>query len=323
MLIDKKAIPSTNIRLSTFSEKMILRILYFEIFSYPLTLKEIIGYLSISPGQVDQLKGELSKLCSGGLLYFIDGHYTTKNRPDWIRLRKEANKRAQQCTRKARRRALFISRFPFVRAVFFSGTFAKGLMYADSDVDFFIVTKPERLWVSRTLLVLYKKLFLLNSRKYFCVNYFVDEEHLSISEKNLFTATEIATLKPAVGDRQYENFCNANRWVKSFYKNFKSKDGTIGTVDKSVIKDRIESLLGGDVGEKLDDLCYRFTLRFWRKKFSWMSDETFQLALKSKKYLSKHHPSNYQIRVLRKYNYAIEEFEKLHDVKLRRLTLVD
>ena len=41
---------------STFSEKMILRMLYFEIFSYPLTLKEIVRYLSISPAQVDQLK---------------------------------------------------------------------------------------------------------------------------------------------------------------------------------------------------------------------------------------------------------------------------
>ncbi len=323
MLIDKKAISPTNTRLSAFSEKMILRMLYFEIFSYPLTLKEIIRYLSLPTSQVDQLKQELTKLCQDGLLYFIDGHYTTKHRPDWIRLRKEANKRAKQCAGKAQRRASFIAKFPFVRAVFFSGTFAKGLMYADSDVDFFIVTKPERLWVSRTLLVLYKKIFLFNSRKYFCVNYFVDEEHLSISEKNLFTATEIATLKPAVGEKQYQSFCNANPWVKSFYKNYKSKDNSIAAPEKSGLKDRLESFMGGELGEKLDDLCYRFTLRFWRKKFSWMDDDTFRLALKSKKHLSKHHPSNYQIRVLRKYNYAIEEFEKLHSVKLRRLTLVD
>lgn len=280
-------------------------------------------YLGISPDQIDQLKQDLNNLCQDGLLYFIDGHYTTKNRPDWIRLRKEANKRAKLCARKANRRALLIAKFPFVRAVFFSGTFAKGLMYADSDVDFFIVTKPERLWLSRTLLVLYKKIFLFNSRKYFCVNYFVDEDHLSISEKNLFTATEIATLRPAVGAEQYHNFCNANPWVQSFYKNFKANDGSVDILKKSALKDRLESLFGGDLGEKMDNLCYRFTLRFWRKKFSWMSDETFQLALKSKKYLSKHHPNNYQIRVLRKYNYAIEEFEKLHAVKLRRLTLVD
>ena len=323
MLIDKKAIVSTNNRLSTLSEKVILRMLYFEIFSYPLNLKELIHYLSIPSSKIDLLKAELSKLCGSSLLYKIDGHYTTKNRPDWIKHRREANLRAQQCEKKANRRAAFIARFPFVRGVFFSGTFAKGLMYNDSDVDFFIVTKPERLWLARTLLVLYKKIFLLNSRKYFCVNYFVDEDHLKITEKNLFTATEIMTMLPANGAQIYQRFCEANPWVNSFYKNFKTRKTAIDTLKPNRLKDWIESFFSGKLGENLDNLCYRSTLKFWRKKFNWMNEDTFQLALKSKKYLSKHHPSNYQIRVLRKYKYAIEEFEKLHAIKLRRLTLVD
>src|SRR5690606_3777846 len=92
----------------------------------------------------------------------------------------------------ARKKAKLISQFPFVRGVMASGSLSKGYADEKSDIDFFIITIPNRLWIARTLLVLYKRIFLLNSHKFFCVNYFVDEKHLGIEEKNLFTATELA-----------------------------------------------------------------------------------------------------------------------------------
>ncbi len=82
-----------------------------------------------------------------------------------------------------------------------------------SDLDFFIITAPNRLWIARTLLVLYKRVFLANSHKHFCVNYFIDEKHLEIEEKNLFTATELATVIPLYGSKQYENLQGVNSWL--------------------------------------------------------------------------------------------------------------
>ena len=77
----------------------------------------------------------------------------------------------------------FISKFPYVRAILLSGSISKGYMDKDSDVDYFIITQPNRLWVTRLLLMLFKKIFLFNSRKVFCINYFVDSEKLEIEEK--------------------------------------------------------------------------------------------------------------------------------------------
>jgi hypothetical protein len=100
------------------------------------------------------------------------------------------------------------------------GLMAKGYMDEKSDLDFFVVTAPGRLWIARTILVMYKRLFLFNSHKYFCVNYFVDEVHLEIEEKNLFTSTELATVIPLSGATLYGNLMQANPWLRLFFPNY-------------------------------------------------------------------------------------------------------
>jgi hypothetical protein len=67
---------------------------------------------------------------------------------------------------------------------------------------------------------MYKRLFLKGSHKHFCVNYFIDEDHLEIEEKNLFTATELATVLPLYGSQQYTKLIKTNRWLKSFFPNY-------------------------------------------------------------------------------------------------------
>ena len=71
---------------------------------------------------------------------------------------------------KAIKRAKFISKFPYIENVSISGALSKNYYNNDGDIDFFLITQPNRLWIARTLLIIYKKMFLLNSRKYFCVN---------------------------------------------------------------------------------------------------------------------------------------------------------
>ena len=87
-----------------------------------------------------------------------------------------------------------------------SGSLSKGYYDDDGDIDFFIITSPKRLWIARTFLILYKKIFLLNSRKYFCVNYFISSNALEIEEKNIFTATELTTLLPMFGNGSFHKF---------------------------------------------------------------------------------------------------------------------
>ena len=70
---------------------------------------------------------------------------------------------------------------PYVRGVFISGQLSRYIADQKSDIDYFIVTEPERLWIVRTLFVLFRRTFLLNNRKYFCTNYYVTTEKLAHS----------------------------------------------------------------------------------------------------------------------------------------------
>ncbi|MEM7038310.1 MAG: nucleotidyltransferase domain-containing protein, partial [Bacteroidota bacterium] len=179
------------------------------------------------------------------------------------------------------------------------------------------VTQPGRLWIARTLLILYKKVFLFNSRRNFCVNYFVDTDHLLITDRNIFTATELAFLLPAYSAETYLEFRNSNDWVRQFYPHFppRATEDTRPT-NRNVFRRFGEWILGGRLGERIDTWCLKRTLRRWKKKFSDFDDAKFDVTLRSRKYVSKHHPSDFQARVTNALRDKIAAFEGLHHCQL-------
>ncbi len=293
-----------------YTRQAILALLYFEVFSYPLTVEEIIECTAFPKDQLPVLRDELEKLEKAGLLHCIEGYYLTQNRPDWVIRRVEGNRKAVKYRRIAFRMARLIAFFPYVRAVFVSGSLSKNWMSDQSDIDYFIITRPGRLWLSRTALVLFKKIFLLNSHKYFCVNYFVDEEHLEIDEKNHYTATEIVTLLPVYGRQYYPKMLKANRWTNAYYPHFPARSSDhVPAYRKNLFQRLSETLLDNRAGEWLDDFCMKKTVSYWQRKFGDYDPEIRDIALKSRKYVSKHHPAFYQGKVLKAYEDNIRRYE--------------
>jgi len=207
------------------------------------------------------------------------------------------------------KKAELIANFPFVRAVMVSGSLSKGYMDENSDLDFFIVTAPNRLWVARTLLVLYKRIFLRNSHKHFCVNYFVDARHLEIEEKNLFTATELVTLIPLQNQKCYQALLSANQWYNRFFPNFKPAKGDLSDQGHHVPQKFLEALLS-PVATGLDKFFMRITLdrwnRFYGKEFA---RADFDIAFKSRRHVSKSHPNHYQKKILELYQRKLIEYK--------------
>jgi hypothetical protein len=179
-------------------------------------------------------------------------------------------------------------------------------MAEDGDIDFFVVTTPGRLWVARTLLVLYKKLFLMNSRKDFCVNYFLDTEHLTVEDRNLFTATEVITLIPTFGNGTTEAFFDRNAWAFRMFPGAAVPISLEVHIGPARRKQFLERALSGHVGQLLDMWCMHVTWYHWKRKFSQLDARTFELALRTRTYVSKHHPRNFQKRVLDAYTERME-----------------
>ncbi len=284
------------------TERAILHaLLYFEVFTYPLTAEEVFWFANCPRADEHEVREKLSGLVAQGRVFRIGHFYLTQLEPTWVARREACNRRADAALPIARRMARLIGGFPFVRGVFVSGSLSKHCMSPDSDIDFFIVTEPNRLWLARTLLVLFKKTALLNSHKYFCVNYFVDTEHLQIEEQNQFTATETATLLPMYGREWHDRLHTANaEWVRQFCPNFPKRPAADTPLHRrTFLKKTGEWLLGGWLGEQLDLLAMRVTVGFWRRKFPHFDEGDFNVALKSRRHVSKHHPLYFQKKVLR------------------------
>lgn len=292
-------------------------LLYFDIFKYPLTKDEIQKYCHCKIYSPKEINEGLEFLVAKKFVNYSSGFYFVNNDYAIVERRINGNLLAEKFNSIAKKYSQIISKFPFVRAVFISGSLSKGYMDKESDIDYFIITAPGRLWLSRTLLVLFKKIFLLNSHKHFCVNYFIDETNLEIPDKNIFTATELLTLIPMINQELFAKFLKENTWTNNFLPNLHPLNNKITDVKRRLtFKLYLEKLFSGSIGNKLDDLCLRITLKYWKKKFTHFSKQDFKNALRSKKNVSKHHPNKFQEKVLALYEEKIKQFEKKHLVSL-------
>ena len=293
-------------------------ILYFSLFKYPLTEEEI--FIFSKAESKEQIKLDLMELVNDDIIYKIDDFYLTENNETLIKRRLEGNKMAKNIYQKALTVSRLISKFPYVEGVGISGSLSKGYYDDDGDIDFFIITSPKRLWIARTFLILYKKLFLLNSRKYFCVNYFISSNALEIEEKNIFTATELTTLLPMFGNGSFHKFYDKNKWVESYLPNKTVTAGLskLNLVKKPTITKITEYFLDSKMGDWIDTVFLRITYHKWKIKFNHLEERQFNVAMKSTKNISKHHPLNFQRKVIDRLNNRYDELREKHNIHIAK-----
>jgi hypothetical protein len=149
------------------SQQIIKTLLYYDIFNYPLKSQEVFRFLGMNSITEADVLTTLNNLTDDKILFRHHDLFSVQDDRGIVERRIKGNEEAIRYLQIAKRKAKIISRFPFVRAVFASGSLSKDYMDDRSDLDFFVITSPGRLWIARTMLVIYKRVFLLNSHKYF------------------------------------------------------------------------------------------------------------------------------------------------------------
>jgi hypothetical protein len=303
---------------TTLDQSIIKTLIYYDIFNYPLKAREIFQFLNTGLVTEKEVITTLNSLAGQQYLYRFGEFYSLQPDEANVHKRLKGNKEAEKYLPAAQNMAGLISKFPFVRAVMASGSLSKNYMDENSDLDFFVVTAPDRLWVSRTLLVLYKRIFLRNSHKFFCANYFVDSEHLEIEEKNLFTATELATVIPLQGAEYYQQLLRKNQtWLLQYFPNFTPRcSAEVPPAEAGLLKKVMETTINIFFGGALERLFMRVTRRRWKNLYEGSYDAAdFRIAFKTKKYASKNHPRNFQKKVMELYQQKLEDFAKKFDLE--------
>lgn len=210
---------------------------YFDIFSYPLRLEQIHLYLhfgNVSKKDLKELIREIPIIEEKKGLYFFKG------RDNIVLTRKVRERVSREKIKLGIHYSNIIGKIPGVKMVGLTGSISMLNSLEEDDIDLFIVTRKNTLWVTRIMVVIAAKLMGIK-REYkskattnkLCLNMFMDERELEISDKNIYTAHEIVQMRVYHDDNTLKKFIQSNLWIRHFFPNLYLKTENKGKKKKT------------------------------------------------------------------------------------------
>ncbi|HEY5714408.1 MAG TPA: nucleotidyltransferase domain-containing protein [Candidatus Gracilibacteria bacterium] len=127
---------------------------------------------------------------------------------------------------KAQKWARVLGFIPTLEAVFLSGSLATGKATKDSDIDFFILTRPGTIWFTRFWVFFILKICGQLAKPHhhagrICPNHFITTDHLRLREQNAYSAEMFSQNLPLYDPQSlFVKFAEANKWVEKFGHHF-------------------------------------------------------------------------------------------------------
>ena len=172
---------------SKLEEAVAKTIAYYDSQDIVLTLTEV--WLNLFSCQSEALYTEVEMAINGlvgrGVFVLHGAYVAMKGRESLIEERTKRGMIAEKKFRRARRVARLLSLFPFVRMVGVCNTLSFYMPRLEGDIDVFIITKANRLYISRVFITFALHLMKLRRHKLhvnnrICLSFYVDEEGLSL-----------------------------------------------------------------------------------------------------------------------------------------------
>ena len=196
-------------------------IVFFDIFDFPLTHFEIWKY-----AEVECELNDVAKILSDSSLAEVlgekNGLYFLKGRDEIYITRM---KRYAYSFKKFKR-ALFVAKIfrwlPWIKMIAVGNVIGGNNTKADSDIDLFIVTQANRIWLARLGCVLITEILRLrpkgkNVKDKICLSFFISEANLDLQsvvlDNDYYFRYWLAELTPIfIKEDVYKKFITANQW---------------------------------------------------------------------------------------------------------------
>lgn len=217
----------------SFLDRFIIdTIAYFDLFSYPLTAYEIYTYLYVNgmTGASVSFEEVLESLNTSEVLTHSiqeqNGFYFLKGKAGNISTRNERYVLSHAKYKKALGAARILSVFPWIRMAAVCNSLAQHSVTKESDIDFFIITRSRRIWLTRLVLTLLLPFF--GYRRHgkarhdpVCLSFFVSDDMLEFHSlllpgKDIYFPYWISQLMPVYDDGVYSEFLSHNEWVQEY-----------------------------------------------------------------------------------------------------------
>lgn len=205
---------------------------YSDVFDYPLRKSELWKFLNIRT-QVNKnsFNKALNRMIRARKIEAKNRHHFLIGRRKIVSERLERERISIGKLEVAKKAAKILSFIPTIKLIGISGSLSLKNAQIIDDIDFFIITTHNSVWITRffvnvlLLLTGYKRSIQdLHGMNLVCPNLFLSEDNLLLSDsrRNLFSAREIAQLYLLLDrDSMYKKFLSANFWVKNYLANIK------------------------------------------------------------------------------------------------------
>ena len=219
---------------AVLSASIVKTVAYFDLFDYPLTTFEIWKWLWCEGGQgvtYAEVERELENnpeikkyIVQCGAFWCLSG------REKIVSTREERYRLAIAKLQRARRVAHFFSYLPWIQGIAACNSLGYRNASANSDIDFFIITRSGTIWLVRFLTVGLMALFGLRPRTEkiadtICLSFFVTSDAMNLeklqkSGGDPYLVYWITQLTPFFGRGDiWQKFWEANAWIKKHLPN--------------------------------------------------------------------------------------------------------
>jgi len=188
---------------------------YADVFDYPLTATEVYRYL---PSWNTSYQEVVQALTDEALFSKRDDYYTLRGREGIVETRQRRAEVSSQLWLKAARYGQIIASLPFIRMVAVTGSLAMNNVEEGKDIDFMLVTAPDRLWTCRAFALFVVRLAKLEGVD-LCPNYLITTNALALEEHSLYVAHELAQMIPLSGREFYDEMRRLNDWMADYLPN--------------------------------------------------------------------------------------------------------
>lgn len=212
-------------------EIIIKTIRFFDFFSFPLSAEKVLFFLPVQC-DLSVLRAELDVLTAEGVLGERGGLYFFRGHQGFFDLAEEKRAAAEKKMGRARFVTRIFRLIPWIRMVAVANVMGDGNFRKEGDIDFFIIAKHDRIWLTRLFAVLITDVLRLRPRENdvrdkICLSFFVSDDALDVSgllladpdsrhspiDRDPYFVYWFANLIVIHDDGVYVEFVNRNQWL--------------------------------------------------------------------------------------------------------------
>ena len=198
---------------------------YFDLHNHPLTLLEVQRFL-LSDGwakrpRLDEIFNDLEDLIGEKVVVEENGFFALYGRQELFEKRYRAYPIYFARIFKTARVVKILRYVPFVRGIAVSGSLAGMYSNEQSDIDFLVIVRKNRIWLARLFLSAVTQALGVrrhgeNISNRICLNHYVAEDCILENDRTTYSAVEYASLLCLFNPAVLDDFLKKQIWLGNF-----------------------------------------------------------------------------------------------------------